>query len=78
MVQVLDKKGRKKRHSPQPFSENTFNIPLQNSINSVLRFHSPTKRAGNGTVTTLSFLQPCCFPLIHHVPEGIILIQKYL
>lgn len=43
VVQVLEEKGREKRHSPQPFSENTSNIPLQNSINNVLRFHSPAK-----------------------------------
>lgn len=45
VVQALEekKKKKKKKNYPQPFSENTSSIPLQNSTNTELRFPSPVK-----------------------------------
>lgn len=43
MVQALEEKGRGKKHPSQPFSEKNSNMSLKNSINILLKLHSPVK-----------------------------------
>lgn len=61
-------------HSPQSFSENTSSIPLQNSVDKVLRFHSPVK----GQKWCHDHPELYIATLLQPLPSNILLTQKCL